>query len=141
MQNLAIIPALLHAAILGLLTAAIPLKTIATAVTLAIPVVADGDGSIVVDPSTREADTAKSLHVLGYTADDELLLAESQGVFTVDEWATVLQAGQDVCCQAVRQGLEDTAMTGGGSGLESASIRAFIRSVMETKIAADLSWK
>ncbi|KAJ6789612.1 hypothetical protein PWT90_07326 [Aphanocladium album] len=140
--NLAIIPALLHAAILSLLTAAIPLKTIATAVTLAIPV-AEGQqgssGSIIVDPSTRDADTAKSLHVLGYTSDDELLLAESQGAFTVEEWETVLKTGQEVCCQAAEQGLEDTAMT--GSGFESASIRAFVRSVMETKIAADLSWK
>ncbi|KAJ3476194.1 hypothetical protein NLG97_g9206 [Lecanicillium saksenae] len=135
--NLAIIPALLHAAILSLLTAAIPLKTIATAVTLVIPDAEKQD--IIVDPSTRDADTAKSLHVLGYTSDDELLLAESQGAFTVEEWETVLKTGQEVCCQAVQQGLEDTAMT--GSGLESASIRAFIRSIMETKIAADLSWK
>ena len=141
-QNLAIIPALLHAAILGLLTAAIPLKTIATAVTLAIPAADSGSSGIVVDPSTREADTAKSLHVLGYTSgEDELLLAESQGAFTVDEWETVLRTGQDVCCRAAQRGLEeeDTAMT--GSGLESASIRAFIRSVIETKTAADNSWK
>lgn len=105
--------------------------------TLAIS--AEEGGAIVVDPSTREADTAKSLHVLSYTSDDELLLAESQGAFSVDEWEAVLKAGQDVCCRAVQQGLDDTAMT--GSGLESASIRSFIRSVMETKIAGDLSWK
>lgn len=132
----------MHAAILSLLTAAIPLKTIATAVTIAIPTASDQeqDGtSVIVDPSTREASTAKSLHVLGYTATDELLLVESQGTFTTDEWDTVLKTGQEVCCQAVQHGLEDTAMT--GSGLESASIRSFIRSVMETKIAEDLSWK
>ncbi|KAM3463892.1 hypothetical protein MY5147_003009 [Beauveria neobassiana] len=142
--NLAIIPALLHAAILSLLTAAIPLKTIATAVTLAVP--SDGgDGSsssnsIVVDPSAREADTARSLHVLGYTADNELLLAESQGAFSVDEWEAVLQTGQQACCRAARLELgEDTAMADGG--LEAPSIRAFVRSVMETKIAEDFAWK
>ncbi|KAM0667618.1 hypothetical protein ACQRIU_003483 [Beauveria bassiana] len=142
--NLAIIPALLHAAILSLLTAAIPLKTIATAVTLAVPS-DDGGGSgsssnIVVDPSAREADTARSLHVLGYTADNELLLAESQGAFSVDEWEAVLQTGQQACCRAARQELgEDTAMADGG--LEAPSIRAFVRSVMETKIAEDFAWK
>ncbi|KAF1736473.1 Exosome complex component RRP46 [Beauveria bassiana] len=140
--NLAIIPALLHAAILSLLTAAIPLKTIATAVTLAVPS-DDGDGSsssIVVDPSAREADTARSLHVLGYTADNELLLAESQGAFSVDEWEAVLQTGQQACCRAARLELgEDTAMADGG--LEAPSIRAFVRSVMETKIAEDFAWK
>ncbi|PMB66090.1 Exosome complex component RRP46 [Beauveria bassiana] len=140
--NLAIIPALLHAAILSLLTAVIPLKTIATAVTLAVPS-DDGDGSssnIVVDPSAREADTARSLHVLGYTADNELLLAESQGAFSVDEWEAVLQTGQQACCRAVRQELgEDTAMADGG--LEAPSIRAFVRSVMENKVAEDFAWK
>ncbi|EGX92017.1 ribosomal protein S5 domain 2-type fold domain containing protein [Cordyceps militaris CM01] len=135
--NLAIIPVLLHAAILSLLTGAIPLKTIATAVTLAVRG-ADG-GGIVADPSAREADTARSLHVLGFTADDELLLAESQGTFTVDEWAAVLAAGQEACGRAAPQGIdEDAAMADGG---EAASVRAFIRSVMETKIAADMSWK
>ncbi|XWW92195.1 hypothetical protein V2A60_000118 [Cordyceps javanica] len=142
--NLAIIPALLHAAILGLLTAAVPLKTIATAVTLAVGAADNEAGLVIVaDPSAREADAARSLHVLGYTSDDELLLAESQGAFTVDEWEAVLKRGQEACCRAAaaRQGLdeEDTAMA--GTGLESASIRAFIRSVMETKIARDLSWK
>ncbi|KAM3508587.1 hypothetical protein MY10362_001103 [Beauveria mimosiformis] len=146
--NLAIIPALLHAAILSLLTAAIPLKTIATAVTLAVPAVGGDDisssssssSNMVVDPSAREADTARSLHVLGYTADNELLLAESQGAFTVDEWEAVLQTGQQACCRAARQELgEDTAMADGG--LEAPSIRAFVRSVMETKIEGDFAWK
>lgn len=135
-QNLGILPALLHASILGLLTAAIPLKSIATAVTLAIP--SADDGSIAVDPSTRDAETAKSVHVLGFTSGHELLLAESQGSFTVEDWDKILEAGQRVCCQPEGQDI-DTAMA--GSGLESASIKAFLRSAMETKIAGDLHWK
>ncbi|OAA73190.1 ribosomal protein S5 domain 2-type fold domain containing protein [Cordyceps fumosorosea ARSEF 2679] len=143
--DLAIIPALLHAAILGLLTASVPLKTVATAVTLAVRA---ADGHVVADPDARTAETARSLHVLGYAAadggddadDGELLLAESQGAFTVVEWEAVLKKGEEVCCRAVRRGLEeeDTAMADAG---EAPSIRAFIRSVMETKIAQDLSWK
>jgi exosome complex component RRP46 len=136
-KNLAIVPALLHASILSLLTAAIPLKGIATATTLAIPSSSD-DGSITVEPSARDAETAKSLHVLGFTSGNELLLAESQGSFTVEEWDKVLEAGQRVCCQSQDQNF-DTTMAGGG--LESASIKAFLRSAMETKIAGDLHWK
>jgi len=119
-----------------LLTAAIPLKSIATATTLAIP--SSDDGSITVEPSARDAETANSLHVLGFTSGNELLLAESQGSFTVEEWDKVLEAGQRVCCQSQDQNF-DTAMA--GSGLESASIKAFLRSAMETKIAGDLHWK
>jgi len=133
--NLAIIPALLHSAILGLLTAAVPLKTIATATLLAIP---QDSGDITVDPTAVEASRAGSVHVLGFTTDEELLLAESEGSFTPEEWSKVLKEGERICCQ--RRGGEDTTM--GDDGLETtASIREFIRSVMETKVAADLYWK
>lgn len=135
-QNLAIIPALIHAAILGLLTAAVPLKTIATAVTLAIG--PDEASGLVVDPTMVQVDNAKSVHVLGFTADDELLLAESYGSFSTEEWDQVLETGQRICCQGHSSEL-DTDMTDGPAG--SASIRRFIRSVMETKTAADLHWK
>lgn len=137
LQNLAIIPALLHAAILGLLTAAVPLKAIATATTLAVGV-EGSDDDIVVDPGMAEADKARSIHVLGFTSDDELLLAESAGSFTAEEWDKILQTGQRICCQDHGSGL-DTAMS--GDRLESQSIKAFVRSVMETKTSADLYWK
>lgn len=136
LQNLSIIPALLHAAVLGLLSGAVPLKGIATAITLAIP---DGEGSeITVDPTIVEADRAKSVHVLGFTSDNKLLLLESEGAFSVEELNKVLETGQRVCGQ--RQGSEaDTVM--GDGGIESRSIKDFIRSAMETKVAADLHWK
>lgn len=133
LQNLAMIPALLHSAILGLLTAAVPLKTIATATLLAI---SEG-GGLIVDPTAVEASRATSVHALGFTSDDELLLVESEGSFSPDEWSKVLREGERICCQ---QPGEDTAMDG-GSSLESASIKDFIRAVMETKVAGDLHWK
>ncbi|EFY88637.1 hypothetical protein MAC_05255 [Metarhizium acridum CQMa 102] len=134
-SNLAIIPALFHAAILGLLTAAVPLKTIATATTLAIPA---GSGALIIDPSPEESAQARSLHALAFTSHDELLLAESSGSFSIEDWDRVLETGQRVCCRDQESGL-DAAMS--GDGLESQSIRAFIRSVMETKTATDLNWK
>ncbi|KAK2590445.1 exosome non-catalytic core subunit rrp46 [Conoideocrella luteorostrata] len=133
--NLAIIPALLHAAILGLLTAAIPLKTVAAAITLAIP--ADSN-NLIIEPSTEEVFKAKSTHSLAFTSSDEILLAESSGSFTTQDWDKVLETGQRICCQD--QGLgQDAAMS--GINTESTSIKSFIRSVMETKAAADLHWK
>lgn len=117
------------------MTAAIPLKTIAVATTLAISA---ESGSLVVEPITEGAAKAKSLHALAFTSHDELLLAESSGSFSVEEWDKVLEAGQRICCRDQGSGL-DTAMS--GDGLESQSIKAFIRSVMETKAAADLHWK
>lgn len=134
--NLAIIPALLHAAILGLLAAAVPLKSIVTATALAIGP-EGGKDDVVVDPGMAEAAKAESIHVLGFTSDDELLLAESAGSFTVADWDRILETGQSICCQARDVGL-DTAIS---DGLESPNIKSFTRSVMESKTATDLYWK
>ena len=121
---------------LGLLTAAVPLKYIATSTVLAIP--AGEEGSIIVDPTPAEAEKAQSLHCLGFTSDDELLLMESDGSFSVDQWKKVMQTAERVCCQR-GDADADTAM--GEDGVQSSSIRDFVRSVMETKTAADLHWK
>ncbi|KAF4979014.1 hypothetical protein FZEAL_4689 [Fusarium zealandicum] len=134
--NLPIIPALLHSAILGLLSAAIPLKAIGAATVLAIPEAEGQD--IIVDPTAVEADRAKSVHVLGFTSQDELLLSESEGSFSPDEWTKVLQLGQRICCEHQQPGF-DTAMS--GNDAESKGMRQFIRSVMEAKVAEDLYWK
>lgn len=131
--SLPAIPALLHAAILGLLSAAIPLKAIATATLIAM-----GEAGPVVDPGMAEADRARSLHVLGFTSSDELLLTESIGSFSLGEWEQVLQTGQRVCCQG-RDLDSDTAMSTGAS--EFQNIRAFMRSVMEAKVSEDLYWQ
>ncbi|KJZ72663.1 hypothetical protein HIM_08022 [Hirsutella minnesotensis 3608] len=134
--DLPIIPALLHAAILGLLDAAVPLKAIATATTLAVGV--DGKEGIVVDPSAAEAAKAQSVHVLGFTSDNELLLAECAGTFTPGEWDVVLETGRSVCCQASGSRLDEASSS---KALTSPSIKAFIRSILEDKSAADLYWK
>ncbi|PNY23712.1 Exosome complex component rrp46 [Tolypocladium capitatum] len=110
---------------------------IATATTLAVGV-EGSDDDIVVDPGMAEADKAQSMHVLGFTSDDELLMVESAGSFTAEEWGKILQTGQRICCQDHDSGL-DTAMS--GDGLQSQSIRAFVRSVIRTKTSADLYWK
>ncbi|KAF5676931.1 RRP46-like protein [Fusarium heterosporum] len=134
--NLPIIPALLHTAILGLLTAAIPLKTIAAATLLAIPEEEGKD--VIVDPTAVDIDHAKSVHVLAFTSPETLLLSESEGAFSPDEWAKVLELGQRICCEHQKPGF-DTAMS--GDDVESKSIRQFIRSAMEAKVAEDLYWK
>lgn len=117
------------------MTAAIPLKAIASATLIAIP--EDGK-DLIVDPTAVESDRAKSVHVLGFTSQDELLLSESEGSFTAEEWTKVLILGQRICCQHQQVDF-DIAMS--GNNQESESMKDFIRSVMKTKVAEDLYWK
>ncbi|KAL6873234.1 hypothetical protein J3F83DRAFT_732574 [Trichoderma novae-zelandiae] len=135
--NLGIIPSLLHAAMLGLLTAAIPLKTVASATCLAITN-ADGSTAVKVDPSPTDIGQATSVHVLGFTANRDLLLAESEGSFTAEDWGRVLQTAESVCCRGQEAG-NDAEM--GGYGAESENVLQFMRSVLEAKAAEGLHWR
>ncbi|KAL2759242.1 hypothetical protein ACRALDRAFT_2033853 [Sodiomyces alcalophilus JCM 7366] len=84
--KLASVPALLHAAMLALLAASVPLKEIATCVVVATPGEALRQEPIGNPPAVvmREA---KSLHLLGFASNGGLLLAESEGECTLEEWA------------------------------------------------------
>ena len=138
MQNFSILPALLQTAVLALLSAAVPMRATATS-TIVAAVSQDGTDSLVVDPSPRELKLARSVHVLAFTSQDELLFAESEGNFTVKEWDDVYDTAKKICCQSgagtagVNMILDDE--TGGRD------IRQFLRSTVETKAATDLHWK
>ena len=138
MQNFSILPALLQTAVLALLSAAVPMRATATS-TIVAAVSQDGTDSLVVDPSPRELKLARSVHVLAFTSQDELLFAESEGDFTVKEWDDAYDTAKKICCQSgagtagVNMILDDE--TGGRD------IRQFLRSTVETKAATDLHWK
>jgi exosome complex component RRP46 len=129
----------MQTAVLALLSAGVPMRATATATAVAITH-QDGAKKTVVDPTPRDIETAQSAHVLAFTSHDELLLAESEGDFTVKEWDDVYETAKSVCCHsaAAKEGMEmvlDDESTGGPD------MRQFIRSAMESKVAADLHWK
>ncbi|KAL8403664.1 hypothetical protein RB594_008785 [Gaeumannomyces avenae] len=142
--NLPIVPALLQAAVLALLSAAVPLRTTATSTVVAVAAAPGGGNKsqLVVDPTPREAEKARSLHVLAFTSGDRLLLAESEGPFTIQEWADVHVKAQEICCEPTRAPVamddhpDNDATAGSGPDM-----RQFIRSTVEAKVSADLDWK
>jgi len=114
----------------------------ATATSTVVAVVADDDGTnkVIADPSPRQAEDASSLHTLAFTSHDELLLVESEGDFTMQQWDSVYETARQICC-----GQEH-----GGSGIDmilddgqrnGPDLRHFVRSILEAKVATDLHWK
>ncbi|ROT40101.1 hypothetical protein SODALDRAFT_293850 [Sodiomyces alkalinus F11] len=97
-KKLAWVASLLHAAILALLAAAVPLKEIATCVVIATPREAMGREPIR-NPSAEIMSKAKSLHLLCFTTSGALLLAESEGECTLEEWDAAMCAGRATCCR------------------------------------------
>lgn len=139
-QNLAIMPALVQAAILALLSAGVPMRATATATAIAIMRQDGGGKRTIVDPSPREIETAQSVHVLGFTSHDGLLLAESEGDFTVSEWDEVYEIAREICCRSTPT-KEGMAMVLDDEQTNGPDMRRFLRSAMESKVAADLHWK
>ncbi|KAK1830280.1 hypothetical protein QBC39DRAFT_112886 [Podospora conica] len=137
--NFPIIPALLQTAVLGLLSAVIPMRATATS-TVAAVVFQDGAKRVVVDPSPKELAAARSVHVLAFTSHDELLLAESEGDFSVQEWDDVYDAAAKICCQS-GAGNADVDMDLDGQATAGPDMRQFLSSTLEAKVAADLYWK
>lgn len=113
------------------------MRATATSAVLAVSV-EDGQTKTVVDPSPRQVELSRSVHVLAFTSHDELLLAESEGDFSMDEWDEVHTTARSICCKPpqneIDMVLDDDQQPG-------PDMRRFVRSTAEAKVAADLHWK
>lgn len=129
------LPALLHASLLALLSAAVPLSMTFTATVLAVT----GSGDIVRDPSAKDASAATSLHVLAISSKGHLLLNESQGAFDFDTWETVHHRAIAICHGALPSVSDgDIAMV---EDVEGRPLEGLIREAVEDKIHHDYAWK
>ncbi|KAI1756499.1 hypothetical protein F4782DRAFT_268309 [Xylaria castorea] len=136
--NLPVLPALLQTAILSLLSASLPMTATLTSTSLAI-VSEDGRRQIVTNPTARQIEQSQSFHVLAFTSQNDLILAESEGTFTMKEWDDVYSAAHGQCCTLTTIDDTDTFMD---EGLPTgADMKHFIRSTVEQKAASDLYWK
>jgi exosome complex component RRP46 len=133
-------PALMQTAVLALLSAGVPMRATATATAVAV-VHQDGAKKTIVDPSPREIETAQSVHALAFTSHGGLLLAESEGDFTVKEWDDLYETAKGICCRAAPAAKEGMAMVLDDEESSGTDMRQFLRSTMESKVAADLHWK
>ncbi|KAI0391804.1 hypothetical protein F5Y17DRAFT_478301 [Xylariaceae sp. FL0594] len=136
--NLPVLPALLQTALLALLSASIPMASTLTSTSLAI-VSKDDTREIITNPTARETETAESFHVLAFTSQDKLILAESEGAFTMKQWDDVYNTAFRQCCGTPTTDDADTLMTEGPAA--GADLRRFVRSTMEQQTASDLYWK
>lgn len=108
---------------------------ILTSVLIAIN--ADGKSpKLIKNPSLNEFESASSVHVLAFTSQGELLVAESQGTFMMEDWDEVFETGKALC-HAEHNKIAHNDMQGvEGEG----DILEFVKSAMKEKVAQDLHW-
>lgn len=112
----------------------------ATATCTVAAVVMEGEKSnIIVDPSPRQTEKSRSIHALAFTSHQELLLAESEGDFSMNEWDEVYQTARSICCMPTRQEID--MVLDDDDQQPGPDLCRFLRSAAEAKIVADLHWK
>jgi exosome complex component RRP46 len=142
-QTLTILPHLLHTSLLALLSASIPLSTTLTSVLIALPTSA----TPLLSPTANEllrAKPIKSVHVFAFAGDRRLLLNESDGTFTYDEWEEACDMAEEVCCRdeegggvSLGGGMEVDGQQESGSG----NLEKWLRDVVGRKVEWEQRWK
>ncbi|KAJ5124466.1 uncharacterized protein N7515_008291 [Penicillium bovifimosum] len=130
---LTILPSLLHAALLSMISASVPLSMTFSAALFGVT----KTGDIVRDPSPTAAKASVSLHVFAISSKGHLLLNESEGRFDFDTWELVHQRALSVC-QGTASADGDVTM---GEGAASASLHGLIREAVEDQIYSDYAYK
>jgi exosome complex component RRP46 len=69
-----------------------------------------------------------------------LLVAESEGSFTVEDWDEVYQIGNDLCCDSLETS-NDKIMQADEMEENTGGMMMFVKSTLVEKVSADLHWK
>ncbi|KAH7083650.1 hypothetical protein FB567DRAFT_561662 [Paraphoma chrysanthemicola] len=142
LQSLTILPHLLHTAFLALLSASIPLRATLTSTLIALP----AKSTSLLSPTANEllrAKPIKSIHVFAFSGDRRLLLNESDGAFSYEEWEEACERAEEVCCGeadegGVKLGGEEMEI----DGLEkSENLEKWLRQVVKRKVEWEQRWK
>lgn len=131
------LPALLNATLLGLLTASVPLSMTYTSAIIAV-----SSETILHGPSIKDINAASSLHVLAVSSTGYLLLNESEGEFDLETWEAVADQAQAICQgdEHAASGDKDISMDEGGE-TEQQGLEGYVRDVVANKIQQDHAWR
>jgi exosome complex component RRP46 len=83
-------------------------------------------------PSIKDISAAKSIHVLTFSSKSELLLAESEGRFNMDEWDMIEEKGKIICLGNADAVVEEE---------KEKNFQEKLRSVVWEKVKKDERWK
>lgn len=108
-----------------------------TSVLVAIPT---NSSAIPPGPTSKDllrAKPIKSVHVFAFAADRKLLLNESDGLFSYEEWDDACEIAEEICCKEGGVGL--------GEGMEvdgqSENLEEWLREVVRTKVEGEQRWR
>ena len=134
MENLPILPALLQAAVLALLSTSIPLSMTLTAALVAVDA-----RRLKLDPTAEELNVASSIHVFAFSSHGDLLVVESEGEFDIEIWEEAYQKARLAC-----RGEEENDNESEDVSMDSdndTKLEDVLRNAIRQKVAREQKWK
>ena len=120
---------------LALLTTSIPLVMTVTAALICI----DEDGALLSNPGAKDLRLADSVHVLAFSSLGKMILAQSEGSFSINDWENVHSSARQICLrQDTAQDLgDDVSMT----SEQEESLQEKLRNAVGRMVSKEQAWK
>ncbi|KAK8181064.1 ribosomal protein S5 domain 2-type protein [Phyllosticta citribraziliensis] len=131
---LSILPALLQASILALVSASIPLNTTFSSAIVAIT----PEGQTVTSRSVKQLTSASSTHVLAFSARGDLLVSESEGAFDMDAWDNAHDVAKRICTTTTTKAEGDMELD---LLSDHQSLHTVLKEVVNAKVLKEQAWK
>ena len=129
-----LLPPLLNAAMLALLSTSIPLATTMTSTFVGVT----SEGSFIIDQPVAAVEDASSVHAFAFTSNGSLLMVESEGSFDFDTWEAVADVAKSRCYGTTAGGdQEDSEMI----DIDKTSLAKTLRTSIEDLIRSRESWR
>jgi exosome complex component RRP46 len=93
-----------------------------------------------VDPGVKDIKEVTSLHVLGFSSVGDMVLVESEGGFTFEEWETVEELARRACLAGVGKS-GDMEMQDGEIEEAGQSVLDVLRGAVEVKVTVEERWR
>lgn len=85
------------------------------------------------------------MHVFAFSGDRRLLLNESDGEFSLDEWEAACEMAEEVCCREEEDGgvsLGGDMHVDTGAGVDAqGNLEKWLRGVVRRKVEWEQRWK
>lgn len=90
------------------------------------------------NPTVVDIKKANSVHVLAFTSHGDLLVNESEGDFSFEDWEEIHDEAERICCGSEAAADEDVMRD---EGEEDGGMMQFVKSALEEKVEADMHWR
>ena len=102
-------------------------------------VAVDSNGAMAMQPSGKQIKLASSIHVLAFSSHGDLLVVESEGEFTIDEWDEIHQNARLICHgeEGEESESEDVSMKVD----DVSELGTVLKDAVKRKVAKEQRWK